>query len=406
MARPMDQSIASKILSDIEDDHYTVRVAFAGFTVLFWDHCITFDDEVNLIWNGNKGALVYLFLLNRYLTPLGFITNLVAFTLPSWGAEVCSIVLADCTRLSTSVFQTCRRSVRYEGALTTIGIQVVGLMMFLRIRAMYKENRLIIRGMACLFLIWVGVNAYLLTRGQALPHASGLHSCSMIFDESIKKFSPAAAWLPLLYDTAVFLLTLNKTMPSIRQKQAGHIVYTLFKDGLLYYSLICAVNLVLVIMISRASVGISMIAAQLELLFTVAMMSRITLNLRKQAMYGPTETESALNTIYPYSRDGTGSELSSANRRRSGSASSSKLNAFCLRAGLSASSQRHSADIRFARSPTLYAERFTLSTIFSASPTPIGMSPAAASPAREDVGLSWEIAGSTTSPAHKDIETS
>ncbi|KAG0704838.1 hypothetical protein DFH29DRAFT_910086, partial [Suillus ampliporus] len=43
-----------------------VFVAIASFTVLCWDHIITFGDEVrSLIWCKRKGPLGYLFLLVR-----------------------------------------------------------------------------------------------------------------------------------------------------------------------------------------------------------------------------------------------------------------------------------------------------------------------------------------------------
>lgn len=38
-----------------------------------------------------------------------------------------------------------------------------------------------------------------------------------------------------MYDTYVFGLTLHRTFPSIRNKEAGNVVRTLFADGLLYY---------------------------------------------------------------------------------------------------------------------------------------------------------------------------
>lgn len=75
-------------------------------------------------------------------------------------------------------------------------------------------------------------------------------ACSMVFNSyvlirnyadasfeilSSGKIASASAWLPLLYDTYVFGLTLNRTLPSIRNKEAGHIIRTLFADGLLYY---------------------------------------------------------------------------------------------------------------------------------------------------------------------------
>ena len=45
----------------------------------------------------------------------------------------------------------------------------------------------------------------------------------------------ASAWLPLIYDTYVFILTSYRTFPMIRNEGAGSVVRTLFADGLLYY---------------------------------------------------------------------------------------------------------------------------------------------------------------------------
>ncbi|KAJ8080981.1 hypothetical protein PM082_017816 [Marasmius tenuissimus] len=55
-------------------------VGFAGFTILIWDHIDTFAMEVEYIWLQEKSWLVYLFLVNRYLIPLGFIINLYVYT--------------------------------------------------------------------------------------------------------------------------------------------------------------------------------------------------------------------------------------------------------------------------------------------------------------------------------------
>ncbi|KAJ8474587.1 hypothetical protein ONZ45_g15902 [Pleurotus djamor] len=92
-----------------------------------------------------------------------------------------------------------------------------------------------------------------------------------------------------MYDTIVFSLTFYRTWPSIRRKEAGFILQRLFEDGLLYYSVIFSVTLVLTIMIIAAPPGLKNITAQLEQLITVAMMSRITLNLRKAGRHAETE---------------------------------------------------------------------------------------------------------------------
>ncbi|TFK39075.1 hypothetical protein BDQ12DRAFT_722916 [Crucibulum laeve] len=270
------------VIEDVSEMYRTTYMGFASFTILIWDHVDTFADEVELIWQGKKGPIVYLFLINRYVTPLGFMVNLFAYLSPVWTPE------------------RCRHFIRFEGSMTVIGINIVGMlfvygdissayppssgmMMLLRIYALYYRQRAIIFGVAVLLLIQFTMNAWLLTRGEAVVHnpASGVHACTMIFDPSISAIASSSAWLPLLYDTVVFSLTLYRTYPYIRRKSASYVMKRLLEDGLIYYSAIFTVTAVLTLMIIFAPPGLKNITAQLELLLTVAMMSRITLNLKK-----------------------------------------------------------------------------------------------------------------------------
>ena len=45
----------------------------------------------------------------------------------------------------------------------------------------------------------------------------------------------ASAWIPLLYDTIIFGLTLYRTIPPIRRAEASYIIKRLLEDGILYY---------------------------------------------------------------------------------------------------------------------------------------------------------------------------
>ncbi|KAG1743198.1 uncharacterized protein EDB91DRAFT_234437 [Suillus paluster] len=115
----------------------------------------------------------------------------------------------------------------------------------------------------------------------------------------IRGLSAARAWLPLAYNTVIFVMTLWSILPSIRNREAGCILHILLSDGTLYYtyvcfsiqvnplicwlsSVICPANLVLTVMIIRAPPGLKGVAAQLVFLLTVVMTSRVTLNFRKQ----------------------------------------------------------------------------------------------------------------------------
>ncbi|KZP29654.1 hypothetical protein FIBSPDRAFT_1038697 [Athelia psychrophila] len=271
---------------DVFAIYQTRYMGFAAFSILVWDHILTFPDEVTYIWKGRKTLLTYLFLINRYLMPLGFIVNLVAYTLQSWGMEslrcLCKIDSDGCR---------CNKYVRYEGVMTATGVEIVGVMMLIRIHALYMNRPWVSRVVGSILLVEAAMNVYLLIDAEAVQHWSPenqgpsypVHSCSMIYHTSHVAAS-ASAWLPLLYDTIVFLLTLHRAIPSFRTSyQTGDIIRTMFRDGLLYYVTICAVTLTLTLMIVLAPPGVQNMTAQLELLITVTMMSRITLSLRKRA---------------------------------------------------------------------------------------------------------------------------
>jgi len=238
----------------------------ACFIFLLYDHIITFDDEVRYIWRPNKKIVVWFFLINRYVTPLGFGVNINAYTSSVWTPA------------------TCAHFVRYEGAMTYFGVAIASLMMGIRVTAIYRGNRLVFGLMAVLFLGMTGINAWLLTTAGPVVHPD-INGCSMLFgqDRNIGSWASATAWTPLIYDSVVALLVVLRTRHLVRAKIGGQsrVITTLVKDGLLYYSVILAANLVLAVMIVKAPDGIKNICAQFQLLITVTMMSRITLNLRK-----------------------------------------------------------------------------------------------------------------------------
>ncbi|KAI0265570.1 hypothetical protein BC834DRAFT_969961 [Gloeopeniophorella convolvens] len=103
--------------------------------------------------------------------------------------------------------------------------------------------------------IWQG------EKGTAAPYPNEdliAYSCTIIFDSKIGgAITSSSAWLPLLYDTVFLSLTLIRTVKPVLGRIAGEILAVLLREGLLYY--------------------------RLELCLTVAMMSRITLHLKRFA---------------------------------------------------------------------------------------------------------------------------
>ncbi|TBU48531.1 hypothetical protein BD309DRAFT_911636 [Dichomitus squalens] len=258
------------VISEVAELTTTFYVGVASFTVLVWDHLVTLSDEIEYVWKRKKSALIYLFFLNRYMTPLGFCVNLFAYFSSYFTPE------------------RCQHFVRYEGTMTLMGINVTALMMLLRIYAIYEGRKLVVALVAAVFLCELGVNAWLLSHGIAVRHSHNIHACTMIFDSTKVPggVASASAWLPLLYDTVILILTLLKTYKHIRNASAGRIMRVVAKEGLVYYGVIFTITFILTFMILLAPDGLKNITAQTEYLLTVAMMSRITLHLKKQTHGG------------------------------------------------------------------------------------------------------------------------
>ncbi|KAL0570313.1 hypothetical protein V5O48_011651 [Marasmius crinis-equi] len=151
--------------------------------------------EVDYIWLGDKSLLVYLFLINRYLTPLGFIINLFVHLTPSWdGLAYTSPVFKNTAVYVSAMWREwlscwlnfscrCDHFVRYEGSMTMIGITIVGLMMLIRVYTLYNKVKPVFAGVGILLAVQVAINAWALSKGARVRHDdTDVHACTMIFD--------------------------------------------------------------------------------------------------------------------------------------------------------------------------------------------------------------------------------
>ena len=62
---------------------------------------------------------------------------------------------------------------RYEGSTVAIAVEVVGLMMLIRINALYLQYKWITRSLAVILLVETGVNIWLISEGERadlFPH--------------------------------------------------------------------------------------------------------------------------------------------------------------------------------------------------------------------------------------------
>jgi len=177
----------------------------------------------------------------------------------------------------------CNDFSRFQFATALIHVNVVAMMMFLRVHALYHGRKLITGGLLLLLFIQFTMFTWLLTRVEAVVHnpLSGVRACMVLFDPKIGIIADSASLIPLLYDTVVLVLVLYRTLPSIRDRNVAYMMRRFLEDGLAYYTAIFAVSLVLAIMVVVAPPAIKNITGQLHVILSVAMMSRITINMQR-----------------------------------------------------------------------------------------------------------------------------
>lgn len=175
--------------------------------------------------------------------------------------------------------------------MTFLGVAVAFIIMGFRVSALYGGNISVIVFLGVIYIAVFGTSVWLLSSGEPEPHGPEIPGCTMIFGPKIKNsWGSLWAWMPLAYDTVVVVLVLRLLrIRALRTHKwgRGRLVSALITDGLLYYSVICAANLTLGIMIHTAPLEVKFIAAQFQGVITVVMMSRITLNVREHMVVDP-----------------------------------------------------------------------------------------------------------------------
>jgi len=248
--------------------YYTI----ASISFLYYDHIITFSQEIRNIWKRKLSILNILFIINRYTTCFGYVP------------------IAYFTFNSPSDIMECSRFVRFPAALSITTQVIISVIVILRCHALYNGHRGILVSVSILGLallasfIWatttfVGVDLSFgglyrtclpgLTRGQNDPYK--------------------VSWLlSIVFDSVAFILILVKTVQMRRvyqfQGSYGSVANLFLRDGSIYFAVIAMsyiIHIILYLKLQDAFFTVSMgNNAFLTHAISVTMISRLILNLK------------------------------------------------------------------------------------------------------------------------------
>ncbi|KAJ7053653.1 hypothetical protein C8F01DRAFT_1260284 [Mycena amicta] len=288
-------------MSDFNSDEDTISLVqqilwqdashLIGPALLYWDHIITLDVEVQYIWKRRKSMSTYWFFINRYVALAG---NIPVMILPYWVVSRKAYVLR---RVPVLV--------------------VVSVIMILRVYALYYRDIRVVLGLSLLGAGVMTVCVWAMLGQNTAPALYG--GCHIAISTATARHL-AGAWEALFaFDSSVFALTVFSAYWTRRGMSEGTgrpasmhmpIHRLLIRDGALYFGAMALANLS---NIGTFYLGGPLFRGALSTFascISVTMVSRLMLNLHEQAGNGIfSETSLNLDPLQAASQDDHNSSL-------------------------------------------------------------------------------------------------
>lgn len=258
-----------EILADPESAIYNVRLSVimgvVGFTVMMYDHVLTFTDEVQYIWKAKKTPVVFMFLLNRYVTPI-----------------VLSIDLYDKGGISSYTSKEfCVNWYLVEATWYVIAFGITHALVAMRVAAIWGRPRWIVILLVTLWVVYFSTTTTILLisiiRGANTVHFEPLLKLCYL---SITSFLWACWVPPLLLETVLFVLSCIQAFRAGRYATRTPIIYVLFRDGALHFTVIVFCSIFNMVTWIVAPPTLVALAKYFGLAIVNTMISRLVLNLR------------------------------------------------------------------------------------------------------------------------------
>lgn len=216
------------ILDGLRDIQTTRYAQLASSSIIVYDHVVTFDQEVELIWSSSWSAGKVLFLINRYYSLFSVIFNNYGFF---------STTLSD---------SFCLHFFKWQGWTGLIACIIAEMILQMRIYAMYSLNKKVLICMVISFIASISTSAWIMgtvvgsVNAKAIKIPGGTFCMPGTVQTNFFIF-----WIPMLaFECLLCGLALFRGFQTFRSEgtlyQNGrHLVGILIRDSILYFLVIC-----------------------------------------------------------------------------------------------------------------------------------------------------------------------
>ncbi|QRV90139.1 dephospho-CoA kinase [Ceratobasidium sp. AG-Ba] len=219
MADPAQAAAIKAALHELETAmghvNFSRYMGIAGYSLLIYDHLLTFSDEVELVWKADKRNVVtWLFFLNRYLVPV-----------------VLGIDLYDKGGLASHLTKKfCQTWFLIEGYINVLSFAAVHALVAMRVSAVWGRRKWVN------ILLWAGGSMYIIgtlaiiSPGivQVLDNVEPNPIFNVCFGTITSYFW--AVWIPpIIFEAIIFTLTVIKAIEHRNKNLKTPVAYTLYR---------------------------------------------------------------------------------------------------------------------------------------------------------------------------------
>lgn len=265
-------SVVVNLLASAIHDIQAIRYSqLASGTIILYDHLVTLDDEVELIWKSSWSWGKGLFIINRYYAMISVIVNTYGLFSP---------------HLSNAF---CLNFFRWQGWTGLIACMIAEVILQMRLYAMYSLNKKVLAVMGGCFIVATAASATVmgtvLSRITAVAYPLTPNLIFCVPSNISHHFF--AFWIPMLaFETLLCGMALYKGYETFRSsgsrfRTGRHLVGILIRDSILYFLVMFATYLTNLLVWITASQNLLEIPIGFSVALSCVMGNRIVLNVRQ-----------------------------------------------------------------------------------------------------------------------------
>ncbi|KAF8193216.1 hypothetical protein K438DRAFT_846056 [Mycena galopus ATCC 62051] len=251
-----------------------------SISVLYFDHLITFGDEIRFLWKKAKTPSTYSFLVNRYLAFFGdiVVTFFVFKTVPD---------------------SVCKHINIFRQLLLIFNQTAICLLLTVRIYALYGRQTKVLVYMLGAGAVLMGFSLWAISGTGGTP-VHGVVGCHIANSHQIG-IHLAVPWEALfIYDVLIVLALFYKSLQtrnqSVTMRSQPTLLNLLIRDGAVYFVIMAAINLANILTFYMAGPLLRGCLSTMAGCLSVTMMSRLMLNLHAVESRGIFSTAAHVKT--------------------------------------------------------------------------------------------------------------